>query len=182
MINIEQFKNDELELIEEVVKSAFYTDGTDMNGNDNEFNEWNFVEKVKDDESFIKELCLVAKMKDEYVGYIVLTKASIGSEDGLVLGPLAVAVDQQEEGVGKDLVEYAIDKAEKLGYKWIVVAGGDYYYQFGFECAANYNVTLSDDDPENRCLKIMFLQDDKTVNEGNVKFADIFYAKNCEMV
>lgn len=182
MIIIEQFKNNDLELIEEVVKSAFYTDGMDTDGNDNEFNEWNFVEKVKDDEAFVKELCLVAKTEDEYIGYILLTKANIGSDNGLVLGPLAVVPDHQDSSVGQELVEHAINKAEELGYKWIVVAGGEYYYQFGFENATDYNVTISDDDPENKHLKIIFLQDDKTINEGNIKFADSFYSRNNQLV
>ncbi len=177
MIKIKQFVNKDLELAMKVVKLAFYREGKD-----DKFNEWNFIDQVRSDKAFVDELCLIAISDDEYVGYNLLTKASISNENGLVLGPLAVKPTHQKRGVGKKLVEYAIDKAKELGYKWIALIGGDYYYQFGFKNASSYGVIISDDHPENKYLKILVLSEDKVVNEGKIKFADSFYDESGELL
>lgn len=177
MIRIKQFENKDLELAMEVVKLAFYREGKD-----DEFNEWNFINQVRSDKSFVSELCLLAIIEDEHVGYNLLTKAGINNEEGLVLGPLAVKPTYQKLGVGKKMVEYAIEKAKELGYKWIVLTGGDYYYQFGFEDASLYGVIISDDHPENKYLKILVLAEDKVVTEGSIKFAEPFYDENGELL
>ena len=177
MVRIKQFESDDLERAKEVVKLAFYRDGKN-----DEFNEWNFIDKVRKDKSFVDELCLIAISEDEYVGYNLLTKASIGNENGLVLGPLAVKPNHQKLGVGKKLVEHAIEKAKELGYSWITLTGGDYYYQFSFKDASSYGVIIGEDHPENKYLKILILSDDEYVPEGNIKFADSFYDENGELL
>jgi predicted N-acetyltransferase YhbS len=177
MVRIKQFESKDLERSMEVVRLAF-----DRDGKDEKFNEWNFIDQVRNDKSFVDELCLIATVEDEFVGYNLLTKASIGNESGLVLGPLAVKPTRQKLGVGKKLVEHAIEKAKELGYRWISLTGGDYYYQFSFKDASTYGVMIDDGHPENKYLKILILSNDDYVCGGKLKFADSFYDENGELL
>ncbi|WP_317922391.1 GNAT family N-acetyltransferase [Tepidimicrobium xylanilyticum] len=159
-----------------MVKEAFYR--PDKN---EYFNEWEFVDKVRDDTGFIPQLCLVATINEEIVGYIMLSKALIGKHAGLSLGPLAVKPSYQRKGIGKRLIDYGLNQAKDIGYEWIVLTGGDYYYQLGFEPALKYGIKLSDNHPENPYLKIKFLYNNKQV-PGIVKYCDSFYDENGELL
>lgn len=127
-IIIEESNSNDINTIKNVVKEAFYREGKDEN-----FNEWNFIEKVQYDKGFIQELSFVAKNKDEIVGYILLSKAFIGNKEGLTLGPLAVKPSYQSKGIGKKLIKYGLEKAMEYKFNWVALTGGNYYNQFGFE-------------------------------------------------
>lgn len=177
MVEIKQFDDSQLEQVKEVVKSAFYREGKDS-----QFNEWNFIDDVRRDRAYIEELCFVAVDDSEYLGYVLLTEAHINANVGLVLGPLAVKDTHQKKGIGKQLVRYAIERAKALGYCWIALTGGDYYYQFGFEDASTYDVRINEGHPENKYLKLLILDESKTVHEGCIVFADSFYDANGELL
>lgn len=177
MTLIKQFEKHELEPIKELVKQAFYRDDKSEG-----FNEWNFVETIREDAAFVEEMCLIAKIEEEYVGYVLSTEAHIGGECGLVLGPIAVKPSHQKSGVGKNLMAHSIDKAKALGFKWIVILGGDYYYQFGFEDASLMEIIISENHPANGHLKIMLLSDEKMVSKGAIKFAGSFYNEDGELL
>ncbi|HHY18561.1 MAG TPA: N-acetyltransferase, partial [Firmicutes bacterium] len=91
----------------------------------------------------IPELSLAATLKKEIIGYVLLSKALIGKNEGLSLGPLAVKPSYQNKGIGKKLVEYGLKKAKDNGFEWVALTGGDYYAQFGFESALKYGIVLS---------------------------------------
>lgn len=171
-ITIRQAVDNDKREIKGIVKEAFYRPGKNEY-----FNEWEFVDMVRSDTGFIPELCLVATINEEIVGYILLSKASIGKNKGLSLGPLAVKPSYQGRGIGKRLMEYGLKKAKDNGYEWIVLIGGDYYTQFGFEPALKYGIILSDNHPENPYLKIKFLDTDKKVH-GKMRFCSSFYDEN----
>ncbi len=84
-IIIRQAEDNDIQGIRNIVKEAF-----DRPGKDEYFNEWEFVYKVRSDSGFIPELCLVAVINSEIIGYALLSKALIGKNEGLSLGPLAV--------------------------------------------------------------------------------------------
>lgn len=168
----------DLQEVKDIVKSAFYREGKDE-----EFNEWKFVEKVTHDKGFVEELCQVAVLNGEIVGYILLAEAHIGKSKGLSLGPLAVSPAYQKKGIGKQLIRHGLEKAQGLGYEWVALTGGDYYLQFGFEPALQYDVILSENNPENEYLKILFLNRisaDKVC--GVMRFCDSFYNEDGELL
>lgn len=175
-IIIRQAEDKDMEEIKIVVKEAFYRPGKNEN-----FNEWEFANKVREDSGFIPELCLIAILDDEIVGYNLLSKASIGKYQGLALGPIAVKPSYQGQGIGKKLMEYGLKKAEESGFKWVVLIGGDYYIQFGFEPALKYGIVLSDNHPENPYIKIRFFGSNREVF-GEIKYCDSFYDKNGELL
>lgn len=178
MIEIRKVTKKDLQEIKATVKSAFYREGKDE-----VFNEWEFVEKVTYDKGFVKELCQVAVLNGIIVGYILLSEAHIGKNKGLSLGPLAVSPVYQNKGIGKQLIKNGLNQAKALGYEWVALTGGDYYLQFGFEPALQYNIILSENNPENEYLKILFLNRinvDKVC--GVMRFCDSFYSDNGELL
>lgn len=177
MVKIKKFENSQLNEVKKVVKEAFYFEGKDL-----KFNEWNFIDSIRNDKAYIEELCLTAINDKEYIGYILLTEASINEDKGLALGPIAVKSSKQKMGVGKKLVREAINKAKDMGYDWIILVGGDYYYQFGFCDAEKYDIKISENHPENKYIKIIILNENTVINNGYLKFADSFYNENGELL
>ena len=175
-IIIKQAGENDMEEIKGIIKEAF-----DRQGKNENFNEWEFADKVRKDPGFISELCLVAICNNEVIGYILLSKALIGKNEGLALGPLAIKPSYQRKGIGKKLIDYGLIKAKEYNFEWVALTGGDYYTQFGFESALKYDIVLGDNHPENSYLKIKFLGTNRNVS-GEIKFCDSFYDENGELL
>ncbi len=135
------------------------------------------MDKIRNDSGFIPELCLIAMIDDEIIGYILLSKALIGKNEGLALGPLAVKHSYQRKEIGKKLIGHGLKKAKGYRFEWVALTGGDYYTQFGFESALKYGIVIDDNHPENPYLKIKFLNTNREVS-GNMRFCDSFYDEN----
>lgn len=177
-MKIRAFTPQDLPQTKEAVKQAFWRDGK----NDS-FNEWEFIEKVLEDPAFIPELCLIAESESGILGYVLLTEAMIGSSKGLTLGPLAVVPRCQKQGIGKELMQAGIKAAAALGYHWVALLGGDYYWQFGFEPAASYGAVITKDHPENKYLKLLFLNEAaKEYTKGEIRFCSSFYNEAGELL
>lgn len=173
---VRQAEDRDLDEIKNVVKEAFYRPGKNS-----QFNEWEFVDMVREDTGFVPELCLVATLNGEMVGYILLSKAQIGASNGLSLGPLAVKPAHQRKGIGKQLIQNGLQKAEEQGFGWVALTGGDYYFQFGFESASEYGIVLTENHPENPYLKVKFLEANRGIS-GEMRFCDTFYDENGELL
>lgn len=81
-------------------------------------------------------LSLVAVTDDGIAGHVLFTPCSLGgSEAGVaLLGPLAVAPEQQRRGVGKALVHAGLERLRTAGVGHVFVLGDpDYYGRLGFE-------------------------------------------------
>ena len=155
----------------DALKSAFYHE----NSNDI-FNEWEFAETLLKSDGYLPELCVIALVEELVVGYNALTKAQIGSSPGLALGPLGVRKEYQNTGIGSALVKESITRAEKAGFFWIAVLGGNYYSRFGFESGKQYGITVSENAFDNEHLQILFLN--KSVKgriSGRLVYCDAFY-------
>lgn len=139
--------------------------------------EWELTENILHDPGYIPELCFVALCEDGIVGYVLLSRAKIGADEGLTLGPIAVKPSFQGKGIGKKLVEQGLKKAKELNFDWVALTGGDYYTQFGFEPALKYDIIIDDNHPENPYLKIKFLNKGKKIS-GKIRFSDSFYDGN----
>ena len=119
---------------------------------------------------------MIALEDEKVIGYNALTKAKIGNQSGLALGPLGVQKEYQNKGAGSAMVEECIRRAEKAGYPWIVLLGGDYYSRFGFESGRPYGITVSDNEFENDHLQILILDESgKSKVSGKLVYCDAFY-------
>ena len=106
------------------------------------------LNKLRQADSFIKDLDYVLIEDGKIVGNIVYTKMFTGTErkmsdEVIAFGPISVHPDFQRKGLGKKLIEYTLDKAKCLGYKAVLITGDNNYYNpLGFESACRYHVYL----------------------------------------
>lgn len=91
------------------------------------------LNKLRQADSFIKDLDYVLIEDGKIVGNIVYTKMFTGTErkmsdEVIAFGPISVHPDFQKKGLGKKLIEYTLDKAKCLGYKAVLITGDNNYY------------------------------------------------------
>jgi predicted N-acetyltransferase YhbS len=80
------------------------------------------------------KLAFVAVDGDRIVGTIRLWNIVCESgEAALLLGPMAVAIDYRNRGIGGALVNHATGAAKALGHRAVILVGdAPYYSRFGF--------------------------------------------------
>jgi predicted N-acetyltransferase YhbS len=60
-------------------------------------------------------------------------KIGVAGTDALLLGPLAIHKDRQNQGIGKALMEQTLTKAKALGHGLVILVGdAPYYARVGF--------------------------------------------------
>lgn len=81
--------------------------------------------------------CYVLKQNDLQIGVIVLNEVS---PQNLEVMNLAVSIEHQNQGLGKKMLEYAIDFARKLSFQKLIISTGNssigqlaLYQKVGFE-------------------------------------------------
>ncbi len=170
-MEIKTFKSSYLRETKDALRSAFYHENSDAL-----FNEWEFAEKLLASDGYLPELCMIATDEKNVVGYNALTKAKIGSSQGLALGPLGVRKEYQNKGIGSALVRECVGRAERSGFPWIALLGGGYYSRFGFESGKPYGITVSENAFDNEHLQILFLDESvKGKISGRLVYCDAFY-------
>ncbi|MBA5724037.1 GNAT family N-acetyltransferase [Candidatus Liberibacter sp.] len=71
---------------------------------------------------------------EEIIASVRMTPIIAGTVRGHILGPIAVRPLYQKRGIGRKLVQMAIDAASKNGSEAIILIGDfPYYSQFGFK-------------------------------------------------
>jgi predicted N-acetyltransferase YhbS len=88
--------------------------------------------RLRDDIPPVSELCLVARDALNIVaGAIRFWPVMVGGKEALLLGPIAVHPIHQGEGLGRVLIESALDRAQ--GWDRVMLVGdAPYYSKFGF--------------------------------------------------
>jgi putative acetyltransferase len=104
------------------------------------------VEELRHSDAWLPELAMVAEHGGEVVGYALLSRVGVRTEDGsypgLALGPVAVAPHRQRIGHGSAVVQAALDAATELGERLVVVLGDPTFYRrFGFGPADRQGLT-----------------------------------------
>lgn len=138
------------------------------------------VDLLRKSDEYIPTLSLVAVINNTIVGHILFSKIKIISDDGhefdsLSLAPLAIKPEFQNRGFGRKLIKHGLEKAIALGYSSVIVLGyQDYYPQFGFTPAINWNIKSSFDFKSDHLmaleLKPLGLKD----VHGSVKYSKAF--------
>jgi len=106
------------------------------------------VDLIRASSGYMPELSLVAEMKGDIVGHVMLSHADLIDEWGerhqiLTLSPLSVDPSHQRQGIGSELVRNGVERAGALGEPLVVLEGSpDYYPRFGFRPAAQFGVAI----------------------------------------
>lgn len=170
-MEVKTFDISQLEEAKAALKEAFLREEYDEN-----YNEWEFAQRVLQSPGYVPSLCLTAWQDGRLVGYNILTEAAIEESRGLALGPLGVRPAYQSQGAGSLLVEESLRRAKAAGYPWVAVLGSSYYARFGFEPCAPYGITVSEDAFANEHLQILFFQEEaKAQAAGRITYCDAFY-------
>lgn len=136
---IRQVNQKDYDNIYNLVKLAFQTakvsDGTEQD----------FVYELRNRNTYIPELELVAEEEGEIIGHIMFTKQEIENSNkpciGLLLAPLCVKLEKRSQGVGGKLIQAGVDKAIEMGYQVVFLVGDPNYYQrYGFTNISNYEI------------------------------------------
>ena len=96
------------------------------------------VEAVRDDPG---SFALVADDDGDIVGHVQCSRAWIGEESVVALGPVGVVPRRQGRGIGSALIRGALDRARELGEPAVVLLGSQRFYpRFGFEPGSRFGL------------------------------------------
>lgn len=98
--------------------------------------------RLRDGVPPVAKLCMVARGEEgALAGAIRYWPVQIGRVEALLLGPIAVHPTRQGEGVGIELVEASLARAEALGWQRVLLVGDEpYYKRFGFTRVKGVNM------------------------------------------
>jgi putative acetyltransferase len=100
------------------------------------------LDALRDCDSWLPALSLVAVLDDAVVGHVVTTRGFVGDVPALGLGPIGVLPSHQGEGVGLALMHATIGAADALGEPLVALLGApEYYARFGFVASTTIGVT-----------------------------------------
>jgi predicted N-acetyltransferase YhbS len=101
------------------------------------------VEKLRNNTQFNPNLSFVAVTDKKIVGHILFTPIQISSKSisSLALAPISILSEYQRQGIGSQLIEYALNQLKLQGFSSVIVLGHEHFYpKFGFLPAKKYNI------------------------------------------
>ena len=104
------------------------------------------INKLRNDEAFVKELDFVMELDGKIIGQNMFMRAEIKADDGriipiMTMGPICIAPELKRQGFGKKLLEYSLQKATELGCGALCFEGNiDFYGTVGFTYASEYGI------------------------------------------
>jgi putative acetyltransferase len=144
-------------------------------------NEAKLVNLLRNSDTFVPELSLIATIDGKIVGYILFTRIKIVDNnhnefDSLALAPLAVKPDNQKKGIGGQLIRAGLDKAKELNFKSVVVLGHQNYYpKFGFVQTSKWNIKSPFNSPTETFMGLELIEGGLNGVSGTVKYPKEFY-------
>ena len=161
-MNIHEEKDTDINQITEIHNQAF-----------NAPDEGEIVANLRMNKKLI--VSLVCELNGKVVGHIAYSPIVIDQKNiGLGLAPLAVLPDNQNQGIGSELIRQGNCVALSKGYKKIFVLGyPDYYSRFGFKLAKEYNY-FSKIDPEGDHFMVMGSHLEKQFEKVVVNYCEEF--------
>lgn len=99
--------------------------------------------RVREGIPHLPELSFVGLSGEDVAGSVRLTPITIGETPALLLGPLTVAPEFKNRGLGKNLLRTALDAAAGAGETAILLVGdAPYYGPLGFQQVPFASITL----------------------------------------
>lgn len=151
---------DKLEESLEFVKNVF----TDSEGIESGELVKSLVKEIRSKKYYVPKLDLImVNEDDEIIGLTLFSRFHIEGKyenEMLLLSPVAVKTSLQRQHISKELIEYGLNRAKELGYKFCMVEGNPRNYRSrGFKTSADYGVYASEKIglPAVECLMIQEL-------------------------
>lgn len=167
---IRQECNSDYDEIYKLIKTAFETakvkDG----------DEQDYAARLRNSQSYIPKLSLVAEQDGKLIGHIMLTKLCVRQQngtmtEGLLAAPLSVLLEHRGKGIGMLLMKEGLRLAKKLGYKFVILVGDPAYYnRLGFEQASLYGITSENGIPDQYVLAHKIVPDALNGIQGTINF------------
>src|SRR6478609_3742152 len=89
------------------------------------------------------ELSFTARIGTLLVGSVRLTPVRIGETKAFLLGPLTIEPPFRDRGIGKAMMERALNDARAQGHRLVVLVGDEpYYARVGFKRVPNGAITM----------------------------------------
>lgn len=104
------------------------------------------LNQYRSNPDFIPELDFVMEEDGRNIGHVMFSKAEITKEDATVLqawtfGPISIHPDYKRKGYGLKLLQFALDKARRMGIGVICMEGNiDFYRHAGFVVASTLGI------------------------------------------
>lgn len=120
--------------------------------------EQDYAARLRDGDAYIPALALVAEEGGRIIGHVLFTRLAVRRADGgeqpaLLLGPLSVALEHRQRGVGAALVREGCRRAMALGHSAVFLVGDPAYYgRFGFRPAADFGIANTNELPDSDVL------------------------------
>lgn len=122
------------------------------------------VEEIRSKRFYLPELeIIMVDENDEVIGYCNFARFHLDGkyEDQLLLlSPVAVKTALQRQHISKEIIDYGLEKARKLGYRAVIVEGNPMNYRSrGFVTSADYGITAHESVglPAPECLMVQAL-------------------------
>ncbi len=124
----------------------------------------NLLSEIRSKEYYVPQLDLImVNEKNEIIGHVLFSRFHIeGKYDNelLLLSPVSVKTELQRQHISKELIEYGLEKAKKMGYKLCMVEGNPLNYRSrGFVTSADFGIYADESVglPHPDCLMIQEL-------------------------
>jgi len=101
---------------------------------------------LRNDPDFVPELDIVMEKEGIIIGQNIFVRTNIKADDGrqipiMTMGPICITPELKRQGYGKMLLDYSLEKAEKLGCGAVLFEGNiDFYGKSGFSFARNFGI------------------------------------------
>ena len=133
------------------------------------------VHNLRKCDSFIKDLAYIIENDGGIIGNINYSIGRIdyenSSADAVVLGPIAIDKEYQNQGLGFKLIDYTLKLAQEMNIPFVIVIGDENYYsRFGFVSASKHNIYLegTDFNEENPFFMIRIFDESKMSGEMGI--------------
>ena len=104
------------------------------------------LNQLRNADDFVSELDIVMELDGKIIGQNVFVRTVIDSDDGrkvpiMTMGPICISPEFKRQGYGKELLDYSIEQAKKLGCGALCFEGNiDFYGQSGFRYASDFGI------------------------------------------
>jgi len=105
--------------------------------------EADLVDKLRHNKQFNPELSFVVLKDRQIVGHILFTPIEIQGKSisSLALAPISIRKEWQNQGLGSQLIQYALNEIKIKGFQSVVVLGHENFYpKFGFVPAKQFHI------------------------------------------